>query len=400
MISVKEALEIVLHQSVELETEEIDILNATDRVLAENIYADRDFPPFNRVAMDGIAIVFDEYVKGQRQFKVEAQVAAGDAVNNFSNSKNCVEIMTGASIPEPFDTVIPYEVIEINNGLAIINAPTVKKGHNVHKKGTDRKKGDLLLPVGTLIAAPEIGCLATVGAIKVKVKKLPKVIFFSTGNELVNPQEIPASQQIRMSNNYTIHSYLLKYGINVIFRHLQDDPEVIFDEIEFAKTRFDVIMFSGGVSKGRKDYVPEILERLGTKKFFHRVRQKPGKPFWFGKLEKVTVFAFPGNPVSTFICLLKYFIPWLEKSLYGKCRNGVEAILKEEIEFKNPLTYFPEVRLKFKGGNIEAYPVKSNGSGDLASLLRADAFIELSEEKNLFKKGEVYKIIPFRDLCR
>ena len=175
---------------------------------------------------------------------------------------------------------------------------------------------------------------------------------------------------------------------------------------------FDVLLFSGAVSKGKFDFLPEVLEELKVEKLFHKVKQRPGKPFWFGVLDplgmserngkvtsqrkKTTVFAFPGNPVSTFIGCLKYFYPWYKKSAGIDYENRNSAILSENFTFKPDLTYFLQVNIENKSGVLYATPIVGNGSGDLANLADADAFLELPDDRNDFKKGEFFPLIEFR----
>ena len=156
------------------------------------------------------------------------------------------------------------------------------------------------------------------------------------------------------------------------------------------------MLFSGAVSKGKFDFIPEVLDSLGVKKLFHRVKQKPGKPFWFGKKAAKTVFAFPGNPVSTFVSCLKYFYPWYYKSVGLNFENKQQAILTSEFNFKSQLTYFLQVKLHQEDGKLYATPIAGKGSGDLANLVDSDAFLELPDDKTNFTKGEVFPLITYR----
>ena len=160
---------------------------------------------------------------------------------------------------------------------------------------------------------------------------------------------------------------------------------------------YDVLLFSGAVSKGKFDYIPEVLDSLGVKKLFHKVKQRPGKPFWFGKKNHKTVFAFPGNPVSTFVSCLKYFYPWYYQSIGLNFEENQQAILSEDFNFKPSLTYFLQVKLHQKKGVFFAYPIIGKGSGDLVNLVDSDAFIELPDDRSDFKKGEVFPVIKYRN---
>jgi molybdopterin molybdotransferase len=396
LINVKEALEIVLKNSENFGIEEVDFLKSSNRVLKESVFADRDFPPFDRVSMDGIAISSDAFNNGQRTFKIEGIQAAGSPQLTIQNMSNCMEAMTGAVLPKNTDAVIQYELLTIENGIATVHLEAVKSFQNIHLKGTDKKQGDLLIKENTLISPAEIGIFATVGKTKVKVVKQPKVMVVSTGNELVEVGEIPADHQIRRSNVFTLVSLLEKLQIKAETLHILDDKQVLLTKIETLLENYDVLIFSGAVSKGKFDFIPEVLDELGVKKLFHEVKQRPGKPFWFGKKNNKVIFAFPGNPVSTFVNCVKYFYPWHYKSVGLNFENKHQAILSEDFYFKPELTYFLQVKLNQVEGKLWATPISGKGSGDLANLAEADAFLELPDNRSNFTKGEVFPVIIYR----
>jgi len=400
MIEVEKAIEIVLANSKDFGVEKVSLSKSYGRVLRENIIADRDFPPYNGVTMDGIAIKFDDYNNGVKKFEIEGIAAAGNPQKELIQNNFCLEVMTGSIMPKGADTVIQYEHLEIKNNSAILLDFDEKQNQNVHKKGFDRKKGDLIISEGTLIGSPEIGVLATVGKNEVLVSKLPKTLIISTGDELVDVEEIPLPHQIRRSNVFRLKTALQKYKIEVDTAHLLDDYDQIVEKLKGYLNTYDLIMLSGGVSKGKFDFLPKALEELGVEKLFHRIAQRPGKPFWFGVFEnKKVVFAFPGNPISSFMSMQQYFTIWLEKSLQLNPKPKTYAVLGNDVFFKPDLTYYLEVKVDFsEKGEIIASPVKGNGSGDLANLVEADAFIVLPKGKTYFTKGEVYPILFFRNI--
>ncbi|MCL7752864.1 molybdopterin molybdotransferase MoeA [Polaribacter sp. Z022] len=401
MISVKEAKNIILNSTQDFGVEEIPFINSVGRILKEEIVADRDFPPFNRVSMDGIAIDFKEFssrLRSNRQltFKVEGIQAAGSEQLSLQNSENCIEVMTGAVLPNNADTVIRYEDVTIKNGIATINIDAINEKQNVHNKGKDGKVGDVLISESKIISAAEIGVLATVGKSIVKVAKQPKVMIVSTGDELVGVDEIPLEHQIRRSNVFTLVSLLERLHISSETAHITDDKPILKEKIKGFLKEYDVLLFSGAVSKGKYDFLPEVFDELGVEKLFHKVAQRPGKPFFYGKTADCNIFGFPGNPISTFVNCLAYFYPWYFKSV-GVEPKEETAILGEDVSFKPNLEYFLQVRLESKFGHLVAFPIKGNGSGDLASLVKTDAFIQLpKKEEILFKKGEVFNIIRYR----
>ncbi|MDG1193944.1 MAG: molybdopterin molybdotransferase MoeA [Polaribacter sp.] len=395
MISVAQALQTVLNSTQGFGVEEVPFLKSVGKVLKEDIVADRDFPPFNRVSMDGIAINHRFFEHGIIDFNVEGIQAAGAEQKTMTIDSNCMEVMTGAVLPINTDTVIRYEDVQIKNGIASINLNILELGKNIHSKGKDRIQGDLLIEKNTIISAAEIGVIATVGKATVKVAKTPKVIIVSTGDELVEVNENPLAHQIRRSNAFTLVSLLKKLGIKAKTSHIADDKEVLQQKIANYLKKYDVLIFSGAVSKGKFDFLPAVLAELKVEKLFHRITQRPGKPFWYGVKNNKPVFAFPGNPISTFVNCLAYFYPWYYKSVGIKVKEEM-AILGEDVSFKPSLTYFLQVKLENKFGHLVAFPITGNGSGDLASLIKTDAFIQLPNDRVEFKKGEVFPILKYR----
>jgi molybdopterin molybdotransferase len=404
MISVKEASVLIQKATQKFSDETVNFLESQDRVLKEAILADTDFPPFDRVCMDGIAISKKQFDAGKRSFAIEGVQAAGSPQKTLKNSESCLEVMTGAILPKNTDVVIPYELITIENGNATVNLDEVKELQNIHLQGRDRAKGEIVIEKNTTVTPAEIGVLATVGKAKVKVIGLPKILIVSTGNELVEVTETPLTHQIRRSNVYSLVSLLKRLSIKADARHLTDDKENLKRQIQTYLETYDVLIFSGAVSKGKFDFLPEVLEELGVEKLFHKVKQRPGKPFWFGQRvaldvggveNKTTIFAFPGNPVSTYVNCLKYFYPWHQKSLGIKPSKEM-AVLGVDFSFKPSMTYFLQVKLANKAGVLVAIPQIGNGSGDLTNLVDADAFLELPADKTEFKKGEFYPILRYR----
>ena len=407
MISVAPALQAVLNTTQDFGVEQIPFLKSVGRVSKEAIYADRDFPPFHRVSMDGISIDYTAFKNGQRSFRIAGTQAAGSTKLALQDSKNCMEVMTGSVLPDNTNTVIRYEDITIKNGIAMVHVDSLQKGQNIHEKGKDRKVGDLLIAKNTKIAAAEIGVLATVGKSFVKVAKHPKIMIVSTGDELVDVEKIPRDHQIRRSNIFTLVSLLERLNISSETAHITDDKPILKSKIKTYLKDYDVLLFSGAVSKGKFDFLPEVFDELGVEKLFHKVAQRPGKPFWFGSTKNTDllakqpnnkntiVFGFPGNPISTFVNCLAYFYPWYYKSV-GLDYEQETAILSSTVSFKPNLTYFLQVKLSSRFGHLVATPVLGNGSGDLASMIHADAFIQLPQGQTEFEEGAVFPVIRYR----
>ena len=396
MIDVSEARKIIRTQIRDFGIESIALNESMGRVLRESIFADRDLPPYDRVTMDGIAILTDA-VDFSKSISIDGVAAAGASQMHLQNKGHCLEVMTGAILPKGCDAVIRYEDIEIKDNKARINT-TVSKGQNIHTKGEDRQQGEQLIEAGKIISAAEIGVGASVGKSILNVSRLPKTIIISTGDELVEIDEAPLPYQIRKSNVYRIAASLRSIGIPVKTDHLDDDYDAIIALLEEYLDNYDLIILSGGVSKGKFDFLPKALEALGVEKLFHKITQRPGKPFWFGKKDHCTVFALPGNPVSSFMCTHIYLMDWLRRSLGVSEIRAMKAKLFSEVQFKPDLTYFLEVALAYdKAGTLSATPMKGNGSGDLANLLRADGFIELPKGQDIFRAGGVYPIHLYKN---
>lgn len=394
MITVEEARALVFGTTRDFGIESISLMDAVGRTLREPLIADRDFPPYDRVTMDGIAIRFADFTAGNRTFKIAGVGAAGQPQMSLSKTNTCLEIMTGAILPTGADAIIRYEDLQIQTGDATITAATIRDGQNIHRKGSDRLRGSVLLQPGYQLNAAAIGIAATIGKDQLRVSKLPKVLIISTGDELVNINEKPLPHQIRKSNVYQLQAGLKHFGIFADHRHLNDNLKKITENLRHFLIEYDAVLLSGGVSKGKFDFLPEAMDQLGVKKLFHKIKQRPGKPFWFGQYpEGATVFAFPGNPVSSFMCAQIYCMPWLQKCLGLPVSYQQYASLTAPIHFKPDLTYFAQVKINTdKFGKLLATPIEGNGSGDLANLVEANAFLEVPMGKDIFEKEMV---LPF-----
>ncbi len=399
MIEVSEADKIISQYLYKTSKEEVKLMNTVGRVVAQDVVADRDFPPYDRVTMDGVALSYESYGQGHREFRIAGVCPAGSPQNSLDDPHAVIEVMTGAVLPKNTDTVIPYEQIKVSDGRVEIQTENVELGQNIHGRGEDHKKGEILLKAGKKIGPTDVGVLATVGMNKVSVWSLPRVAIVSSGDELVDVSDTPLPHQIRSSNLYTIASRIKSRVASVDFIHLPDDVNESLNLLKEDSGSYDVLIMSGGVSKGKFDFIPEVLERLGVKKHFHKVRQRPGKPFWFGTSEKMTVFALPGNPVSAYTCLCRYFLPWLEQSLFQK-KSPVRVRLDEAISFKPDLTYYAQVKLSQNDQSvITARHSSGNGSGDLVNPTQVDGFIELPSGKDVYEKGEIFDYYSFTEDC-
>jgi molybdopterin molybdotransferase len=395
MISVSEASSLILQHLFRPLTEKVALVNSVGRVLAEPVKADRDLPPYNRATMDGVAINSKCFFEGHRVFKIEGIQSAGKPPARLNRPDHCFEIMTGAVLPDGADTVVRLEDIIVENGFARITIDAIHKGESIHPQGSDAKQGDVLLNSGLLLSPAEAALMASVGKSEVAVWSFPKTAIVSTGNELVGVNQTPLPHQIRQSNIYALQTAMNELHWPSTAFHEPDEMEQLRNSLSKILQDHAVIILTGGVSKGKFDFVPGVLNDLGIKKIFHSVSQRPGKPFWFGASEKHTVFALPGNPVSTYLCFYKYIKPWICKSAGIKERESW-AILGQDFTFQFPLTYFLQVSVVNEGGKLLAYPVPGGGSGDFANLKEVDGFLELPRDRDVFHSGEPFPFIPFR----
>jgi molybdopterin molybdotransferase len=396
MVSVEEATRIVLSNLYSPAVTRVDLNDAYGCILGETVKADRDIPPFNRVAMDGIAVAFDEWKGGRKEYVIEGIQRAGQAQMSLSDVEHALEVMTGAVLPDGADTVIRFEDIVIHGNKATILVDNIKEGQNIHRMGSDAAQGASLLSPGMKLSPAEIALLASIGMSDVPVYTHPRAAIISSGDELVEVNEIPELHQIRRSNTYAIQAAMKGIGWQGTQYHLHDQKDFVIQSLDVIAAGHDVLIISGGVSKGRYDFIPEGLEAIGVKKLFHEVTQRPGKPFWFGVSKKGTVvFALPGNPVSTYMCFYRYVLPWMYTSL-GVNSKTQQAVLAKDYAFDPDLTYFLQVRTEFDQGKLMAHPMTGGGSGDFANLKNVDGFLELPKGRSKFNVGEVFSFHPFR----
>ena len=400
MLTPTEATAHVLATAHPLPSETVALAHAAGRILAETLTADRDFPPFNRVAMDGIAVSFAAWAGGQTAFEIAHTQYAGEPARPLPNPQQAVEVMTGAVLPPGTDTVIRYEDLLLHDNRATIQiAPPAAPGVNIHRQAADRRAGDALLLPGTRLGPAELAVAATVGAAEIAVLRAPRLAVVSTGDELVGIAATPLAHQIRRSNVYALQALFTQAGAEVSLFHLSDNVE----ELRVGLTNilaagFDAVVLSGAVSKGRADHLPGLLRELHVEEIFHEVQQRPGKPMWFGaRAGGPVVFGLPGNPVSTFLTACRYVRPWLRavQQPGGAETAALElpqpAILTVDITFKPALTHFVPVRLTVDAeGRRLATPLRVGGSGDMMGLVGATAFLELPPAPTVFAAGSVW----------
>jgi molybdopterin molybdotransferase len=393
MMTVEEATRVIREKLPNWGEEEVALSEISSGETTADLIADRDYPPFDRVMMDGIAVSWRSFEEGIREFQIHGVCAAGQPQVELNDPRACYEIMTGAPLPKRADLIIPYEEIVIENGRARVSNEVARtKMEYVHPKGSDAQKGSVLLSRGSVLDGPTWGIAASVGAATVPIKRSPRIMIVSTGDELIPVDQSPLEHQIRRSNAYALKASLnLHHYRHVTLSHLRDDPDEVRDHYHQNKDKFDLLIYSGGVSKGKFDYLPPMWKEAGVTEYLHGVSQRPGKPLWFGVDEKnkTVVLGLPGNPVSSLVCLHRYFLN--QKEIYAE--------LASEFNFAKKLTYFLPVRLEFtSNGMLKAHPLKIKNSGEFSALAGSDGFLELPKDESVFPVGATYRFHPWRPL--
>lgn len=370
------------------ETVQLDA--AVGRVLREEVRADRDQPASDRVTMDGIAFAVEDWERGTSEFTIAGTQAAGHVPLIRTVAGHCIEVMTGAVLPHGCDCVVPVEQLVLRDGVAGIGpAASPQRMQFVHRRGSDYVAGSRLLAPGARLRAPEIAVLASAGRAQVRVTRDPPIAVVANGDELVDIGAAMEVHQLRRSNDRALEAGLRLRGFSRVTRlHVADDPRRLRQSISELLESHTVLIMSGGVSMGRFDYVPGVLAELGVAVCFHKVRQRPGKPMWFGTGSNgQVVFALPGNPVSALVCLYRYVLPALERAAGASPAVPTNVRLTQAVEFEPELTWFLPVRLVNSRCGPEASPVYTNTSGDFAALAGTDGFVELPSDQRQFPAG-------------
>lgn len=368
----------------------------TGQVLREDVYAERDNPPFDRVCMDGIAIRSEAVGRGVRRFTVEAMQAAGAPALTLSAPEGAIEVTTGAIMPRGTDCVIPLEEYDVEAGTASLKDKVSGLPYrNVQRRGSDSQPGVPMLRAGTRLGAPEIAVVASAGLARVSVSRPPRLMVISTGDELVEPGEPIAEHQVRRSNAHAVVAALREHGFGeVADDHILDSEGMLQERLSRHLTERDVLILSGGVSKGKLDFVPEVLRSLRVDEVFHQIAQRPGMPMWFGIGPRgQAVFGLPGNPVATLICLIRYVVPAMNAAMGMRAAATEPITLGSPIERGRPVASFVPVSIQYDArGSRNALPRFPNGSGDFLTLAGTHGFIELPPREGGYPEGFVADI--------
>ncbi|BDA78671.1 molybdopterin molybdenumtransferase MoeA [Leptospira kobayashii] len=397
MISYSEGLAKILSFSKNHTFESIPLKLSDGRILAEEIRADRDYPPFNRSAMDGFAISSSEFSEN-KIYHYNRELPAG---SNFllEKGEEAIRIMTGAPVPLGLDVVIKIEDSLLSeddrgNKQVSFSLKNVRPWQNIARKGEDLHKGDSILFPGHTLGTSEISILASLGKNLVSVVTLPKIQIISTGNEIVPIDRTPLDWQIRDSNSYTISSILSKYKIVPESVKNIPDEESLLTEAISKGLESDILILSGGVSMGSMDLVPSVLQKLGVELVFHKVGIKPGKPIWFGKRGNTIVFGMPGNPFSVQICSRIFLEPFLRASMGQKQIPAMRLPILGARNKKGSLTEFFPVRLETKDKTYLS-AVSFNGSGDIRAGLSSNGLAVHPADSEQIQDGDWIEFLPW-----
>lgn len=385
LISIQEAEARIARSCQIAGKERIDLHAAIGRVLAETLVADRPLPPFPRAMMDGVAFRAAKIFPSV-PLKIAGLHAAGDPPPRALETGEAWEIMTGASVPDDCDTVVPYE--DLTDKMALEGKTEV--GQFIHAKGCDAAEGQVLVNAGCRISAAEIAIAASVGKSQVEVFRLPKIAIITTGDEAIPVNESPEPWQIRRSNGPMLEAALTRLGCPAYLNtHVNDDPKETAEAILHALETCDVLILCGGISMGKKDYVRDLLEeRLGTPEF-HGVKLRPGKPlaYWKGAPQ---VFALPGNPVSVLATFTRFIIPILMK-IQGLTSYSAMRIFVENV---SPLPKFTWLLPVKPDGNGNLLPRPPRNSGDYVSIAGAVGIVEVPPQPD-FTSAQTLPFYPF-----
>ncbi|MGZ5220390.1 MAG: molybdopterin molybdotransferase MoeA [Chitinophagaceae bacterium] len=389
MLSVTEAKKIILANAHELPPVKLPLSGAAGLVLAENVYAAIHIPAYPQSSMDGYAFSFAD-CQNNKSLTITGVMAAGSNDTTVLLPGNAIRIFTGAPVPAGADTVVMQEKAKIEGDNLYIEDGNIQQGLNVRIKGSEIKAGELAVAKDSLLMPAAIGFLAGIGVTEVLVYPYPAVSIIVTGNELQTPGQPLQPGQIYESNSYSLQAALKQLHItNVKVYTAEDTLETLKQVLNEALQESDLVFLTGGVSVGDYDFVAAAAKENGIEKVFHKIKQKPGKPFYFGKKESKLVFGLPGNPASVLTCFYEYVEPALKQMV--KQRTGLHVLrvpLAEPFKKAAGLTHF----LKGFYDDNTATPLHAQESYRLSSFANANCLIKINEETTLCEKGELVEI--------
>lgn len=390
MVTVQEAKNLIHKNCGSNKVEEIPLITACGFVLAEELYSPIDTPPFDQSAMDGYAFSFGDWDK-HADLLIAGEVQAGNYLLSEIMPNQVIRIFTGAALPKNTDTVVMQEKVDVKNNHIRIEDDKLIKGSNVRLRGSQTKKDDLVLSKNQLLTPAAISFLAGLGVEKVKVFSKPTVSIIVTGKELIKPGHAIEEGKIYESNSFGLIAALAQLNIRPVSVDNVDDDEEQIKNVICSRLQSDIVILTGGVSVGDYDFVSSALEKCGVKKIFHKVKQKPGKPLYFGKFQDSLVFGLPGNPASVLTCFYEYVVSAISLVTQKEYYHKLMLPLTNDYTKKPGLTYI----LKGLTGVENVTILQHQESYMMDSFAKANCLIELEEGKENFRQGELVPVLKF-----
>lgn len=389
MISVEEAKKIITENTIALQPVKMHLQKAAGKVLAEDIYSSVDIPAFPQSSMDGYAFSFSQW-KQHKKLMIEGEIAAGSRTEILLADGKAVRIFTGAPVPPGADTVVMQEKVTVQNSTIIIADETITPGTNVRPIGSEMKAGKLALEKGTLLSPAAIGFLAGIGITAIEVFPNPSITIIITGQELQQAGNPLQYGQVYESNSFTLSSALYQLhfeNINII--RTDDDLEILTGILEYALQQSDLVLVTGGISAGDYDFVLQAASNCGVKKLFHKIKQRPGKPLFFGKKENKIIFGLPGNPSSVLTCFYEYVLTTL--AILTRQQLILQTIIvpiEKSFSKTNVLTHF--LKGFYNGETVSVLDAQE--SYRLSSFAKANCLIKINEEQTQCAAGEMVEV--------
>ena len=393
MTSVADAKRLIHESARILPAVTIPLLESLGMTLSEPVVSAVDMPPFDQSAMDGYAFQFEAFAP-EKPFRVMGEIPAGEQAALMPAPGEAMRIFTGAPVPEGTDTVVMQEKVRVDGELILIEDFQLKKGSNVRPRGSQTKLGETALEAGTKLTPAAIGLLAGLGITHVKVWAKPKICLLITGSELATPGVQLVGGQVYESNSFTLTAALQELNIQptLVFRS-EDNEGLITSYLTAGIEQCDLVIVTGGISVGDYDLVKKSMDNCQVETVFYKVKQKPGKPLFFGKYQQKLLFGLPGNPSAVLTCFYEYIVPAIEKmsGKMGPSRRVTKKILTEAFTKRSGLTYF----LKGKIEGNEVLPLHAQESYQMSSFAFADCLIVLEENRTDYEKGEMVEVHLF-----
>jgi len=394
MITVAEAIKIIEENTVELRPVKLSLPEAAGKVLTEDVYAMLDIPAFPQSSMDGYAFLFSQW-KLNNKLVLEGEIAAGSNEKISLAPGKAIRIFTGAAVPPGADTVVMQEKVIVDSSTPsevrlIIDDEGVQKGINVRPGGSEIKTGELALEKGLLLSPAAIGFLAGIGVTEVTVIPNPSISIIITGKELQQPGKPLDYGQVYESNSFTLISALYDLHFNAVkITRADDNPELLTGILQEELLQSDMVLFTGGISAGDYDFVLQAASNCNITKLFHKIKQRPGKPLYFGKKENKLVFGLPGNPSSVLTCFYEYVLRALAILTRKKISlKSIQAPLSMPFRKSGPLTHF--LKAFYDGTNVSVLDAQE--SYRLSSFAKANCLVKINEEIMECKQGETVEV--------